>query len=208
MIRRSGQTEFADGRPGLSCRCGACWSGELVQPMTWLGCQTAIPLPAPPLVAAPPDARQRHRLVGRALPESHWNIGTSGLSHQACQRIPYHSDVVERQQHTADEQSRSGRPFPSCPAILPVKKRMGFPLLCTVVRRRLVIRWGGGPTRRVSGAHRQGPVPRRQCHVKGTNFTFRAGGSIRRHCKRWSPCRTVNSRAGSRSTPRRSRRRL
>ena len=52
--------------------------------MTWLGCQTAIPLPAPALVAAPPDARQRHRLVGRALPESHWNIGNTGLSHQAC----------------------------------------------------------------------------------------------------------------------------
>ena len=68
--------------------------GELVQSMTWLGCQTAIPLPAPPLVAAPPDARQRHRLVGRALPESHWNIGDTGLSHQACQRIPHHSDVV------------------------------------------------------------------------------------------------------------------
>jgi hypothetical protein len=90
-----------------------------VQSTTWLGCQTAIPLPAPPLVAAPPDARQRHRLVGQASPESHWNIGNTGLSHQACQRIPYHSDVVERQQHTADEQSRSGRLFPSCPAVLP-----------------------------------------------------------------------------------------
>jgi hypothetical protein len=115
--------------PGLSCRCGACWSGEVVQSMTWLGCQTAIPLPAPPFGASPPDARQRHRLVGRALPESHWNIGNSGLSHQACQCIPYHSDVVERQQHTADEQSRSGRLFPSCPAVLPVQKRMdGLPL--------------------------------------------------------------------------------
>jgi hypothetical protein len=50
--------------------------------MTWLGCQTAIPLPTPPPVAAPPDARQRHRLVGRALPESHWNIGNTGPSHQ------------------------------------------------------------------------------------------------------------------------------
>jgi hypothetical protein len=48
------------------------------------------------------------------------------------QHIPYHSDVVERQQHTADEQSRSGRPFPSCPAVLPVQKRMGFPLLFTL----------------------------------------------------------------------------
>jgi hypothetical protein len=128
--------------------------------MTWLGCQTTVPPPAPPLVAAPPDARQRHRLVGQALPEPHWNIGNTGLRHQACQRVPYHSDVVERQQHTADEQSRSGRLFPSCPTVLAVQERMGFPLLCTVVRGRLVIRWGGRPTRRVSGAHRQGPVPR------------------------------------------------
>ncbi len=109
--------------------------------MTWLGCQTTIPVPAPPLVGpagCPPAASP-----GRAgLAESRWNIGNTGLSHQACQRIPYHSDVVERQQHTADEQSRSGRLFPSCPAVLPVQKRwMGFPLLCTVVRRRLVIRW-------------------------------------------------------------------
>jgi hypothetical protein len=145
--------------------------------MTWLGCQTAIPLPALPLVAAPPDARRRHRLVGQALPESHWNIGNTGLSHKACQRIPYHSDVVERQQHTADEQSRSGRPFP-CPAVLPVKKRMGFPLLCTVVRRRLVIRWGGGPTRVCLVPIGKDQYRGRQCHVKGTNFTLLAGGSI------------------------------
>ena len=147
--------------------------------MTWLGCQTAIPLPAPPLVAAPPDARQRHRLVGRALPESHWNIGNTGLSHQACQRIPYHSDVVERQQHTADEQSRSGRLFPSCPAVLPVKKAMdGLPLTLHGRSTAAGHRWGGGPTRRVLVPIGRDQYRGRQCHGKGTNFTVLAGGSI------------------------------
>jgi len=179
MIRRSGQTEFADGRPGLSCRCGACRSGELVQSMTWLGCQTAIPLPAPPFVAAPPDARQRHRPVGRALPESHWNIGNTGLSHQACQRIPYHSDVVERQQHTADEQSRSGRLFPSCPAVLLVKKH-GW--ASPYFARSFDGGWSSaGVTARLAVclvSIGKDQYRGRQCHVKGTNFTVLAGGSI------------------------------
>jgi hypothetical protein len=128
MIRRSGQTQLANGRPGLLCRCGACCSAKPVQSMTWLGCQDRHPADRAATRGGPADARQRHRVVGRASPESHWNIGNTGLSHQACQRIPCHSDVVERQQHTVDGQSKSGRLFPSCPVVLPCKAMDGLPL--------------------------------------------------------------------------------
>ena len=55
---------------------------------------------------------------------------------------------------------------------------MGFPLLCTVVRRRLV---AAGVAARLAVC--LVPIGKdqyrgRQCHVKGTNFTVLAGGSI------------------------------